>query len=212
MTTSMSSTLSLKRTFRKAMNAKLLALPETTIKHESERIFQRLSQLEIYKKSKNISVYISMPKGEVDTSAIIRDILASEGKTCYIPRCTKTTMDMVKISSWEDYTSLPRNKWDIPEPPMSEERENALEKDGLDLILVPGIAFDDERNRIGHGKGYYDRYLQKCRKWNAEHMKEPPKTIALALEAQITKIGEIPTETTDQKIDYVLTCSKLVGE
>jgi 5-formyltetrahydrofolate cyclo-ligase len=84
-------------------------------------------------------------------------------------------MDMVKITSIEDFESLPMNKWNIPEPPLNQARENgmtfiiikkknliffflvipALDEDGngLDLILVPGVAFDQNRNRIGHGKG-----------------------------------------------------------
>ncbi|ORE22451.1 5-formyltetrahydrofolate cyclo-ligase [Rhizopus microsporus] len=110
------------------------------------------SRLEKLSNAKNVSVYISMPTGEVITTNIIHHLLRS-GKNCFIPRCTKTHMDMVKINSIEDFNSLPVNKWKIPEPPLDQDRENALETEGLDLILMPGVAFDQNRNRIGHGKG-----------------------------------------------------------
>lgn len=45
-------------------------------------------------------------------------------KNCFIPRCTKNTMDMVKITSVSDFESLPLNRWNIPEPPLDQEREN----------------------------------------------------------------------------------------
>ena len=48
----------------------------------------------------------------------------------------------------------------------------ALEDDGLDLIIVPGVAFDQDMNRIGHGKGYYDHFFQRC----FEHAKQIGKT------------------------------------
>lgn len=63
-------------------------------------------------------------------------------------------MTMVKLNSWEDFLSLPVNKWNIPEPPADQVREDALDKQGLDLIIVPGVGFDVEGNRIGHGRGY----------------------------------------------------------
>ncbi|CAO3590199.1 unnamed protein product [Absidia cylindrospora] len=114
-------------------------------------------------------------------------------------------MDMVKITSWEDYLSLPINKWDIPEPPLDEVRENALDANGLDLILVPGVAFDNAKNRIGHGKGYYDRYLLNYQEWAIKNNKPMVKTVALALQEQIVDVGTIPLENTDQQLDYILT-------
>ncbi|KAG0191466.1 hypothetical protein DFQ28_000122 [Apophysomyces sp. BC1034] len=106
-------------------------------------------------------------------------------------------MDMVEITSWEDYKSLPKNKWDIPEPPLDQVRNN-------------GMAFDTQRNRIGHGKGYYDRYLKKCYDWASERGREPPKTVALALEAQIVDADVIPLEPTDEKVGCILTASKII--
>ncbi|KAI8339361.1 5-formyltetrahydrofolate cyclo-ligase [Chlamydoabsidia padenii] len=194
----------LKRTLRKEMATRLKNVSTESIATQSDSVFKQLIELDEFKSSQNISVYISMPTCEINTRAMIQHILEAD-KNCYIPRCTKTTMDMVKITSWEDYLSLPINKWDIPEPPLNQVRENALDVNGLDLILVPGVAFDTDKNRIGHGKGYYDRYLLKYQDWATRNKKPMVKTVALALQEQIVDLGTIPLEQTDQKLDYILT-------
>ncbi|CAO3625193.1 unnamed protein product [Cunninghamella blakesleeana] len=199
----------LKRNLRKEMDLLLNKVSKEAITSQSELVYKQLIQLEEFKSSKNISVYISMPTCEIDTRSIIQHILEAN-KNCYIPRCTKDTMDMVKLTSWDDYLSLPRNKWNIPEPPLDQPRENALDNEGLDLILVPGVAFDDKKNRIGHGKGYYDRYLLKYKDWAISKNKPMVKTVALALNEQIIEVGKIPLEETDQELNTILTADKKI--
>ncbi|CAO3608293.1 unnamed protein product [Cunninghamella echinulata] len=199
----------LKRNLRKEMDVLLNKVNRTSIKSQSEQVYKKLIQLEEFKFSKNISIYISMPTCEIETRSIIQHILESD-KNCFIPRCTKDNMDMVKLSSWDDYLSLPINKWNIPEPPLDQLRENALDNEGLDLILVPGVAFDTEKNRIGHGKGYYDRYLLKCKDWTSTKNKPMVKTVALSLNEQIIDLGKIPLEETDQKLDVILTANQTI--
>jgi 5-formyltetrahydrofolate cyclo-ligase len=80
---------------------------------------------------------------------------------------------MVKLRSLEDFQTLPTNNWGIKEPRHDEERENALE---LDLIIVPGLAFDKQGWRIGHGKGYYDNFIQECNKLVEKTGKPKPLT------------------------------------
>ncbi|KAG2212650.1 hypothetical protein INT47_000627, partial [Mucor saturninus] len=202
--------VSLKRQLRKDMASRLEKLTSAELAKQSDQLFEKLQQLEEYKSSKNISIYISMPTCEIMTSKIIYQLLKSD-KNCFIPRCTKNNMDMLKITSIDDFESLPVNKWNIPEPPLDQVRENALSNDGpgLDLILVPGVAFDKNNNRIGHGKGYYDRYIRKCKAWADEHGTKPPKTVALSLNEQIIDIGTIPLEDTDQTLDCVLTPTEI---
>ncbi|KAG0234792.1 hypothetical protein BGW41_001015 [Actinomortierella wolfii] len=141
----------LKNTVRKDMRKRLAALSAEEIDRQSAIVTEKLLSLKVYKESQNVSVYISM-HGEIDTREIIRDLLA-QNKNCYIPRCDGSIMDMVKLTSWEDFVSLPLNSWKIPEPRLDEVRENALEAQGLDLIIMPGLAFDTVGTRLGHGKG-----------------------------------------------------------
>ncbi|CAO0794409.1 unnamed protein product [Mucor circinelloides] len=201
----------LKKQLRKDMASRLSSLGTAELKKQSESVRQKLQEMDVFRASKNISIYISMPNSEIITTDIIHDLLKSD-KNCFIPRCTKNNMDMVKIIDIDDFESLPVNKWNIPEPPLDQPRSDAIDDNygnGLDLILVPGVAFDKERNRIGHGKGYYDRYIKKCNIWADEHGIDRPKTIALSLNEQIVDVGDIPLEETDEQLDFVLTPSNL---
>ena len=58
---------------------------------------------------------------------------------------------------------MPTTKWNIKQPSDDDIREEALENGGLDLMLVPGMAFTEDGKRLGRGKGYYDTYLAKAK-------------------------------------------------
>lgn len=128
-----------------------------------------------------------MPSGEIQTDAIVRHAL-SAGKQVYVPYLHKApvaapdapsrVMDMVRLRDLEDYESLKRDKWGIPsiDAATVNQRQRILgEPDAppsdstlLDLILVPGVAFDVDSDtgglrRLGHGKGFYDFFIQRYR-------------------------------------------------
>lgn len=69
---------------------------------------------------------------------------------------------------------------------------------GLDLVIVPGVAFTSNGGRLGHGKGYYDSFLHLLTKEQAHK----PTTVALAFKEQI--VEEVPLHEHDVKIDYIL--------
>lgn len=69
---------------------------------------------------------------------------------------------------------------------------------GLDLVVVPGVAFTAEGYRLGHGRGYYDQYLTKLRKAQTK----PVVTIGMAFTEQI--VEDLPVDNHDVKLDYVL--------
>lgn len=139
---------------------------------------------------------------EVNTGSIMEDILSS-GKLCYIPRYEEggNKMEMVRLRDLQDYESLPRTRWNIKQPDMREEREEALESEGgLDLILVPGLAFSLSGGRCGRGRGYYDSYLARAR----TSLSNLPITIGLAFTEQLVEAAELPTEHHDYNIDFVI--------
>lgn len=99
-------------------------------------------------------------------------LLFWKGKTPFIPYFQRQLpdMEMVSLLSEHDYNALPRNSWGIPTPAQSSipTRKNCFDQDadepGLDLVIVPGVAFDNECRRLGHGKGYYDRFIERYSK------------------------------------------------
>lgn len=71
-------------------------------------------------------------------------------------------MQMINIESLEQLSRLKKNSWGIPEPDFAPDYCIAYSKgenDHLDAIFMPGVCFNAEGWRLGHGKGYYDRYL-----------------------------------------------------
>jgi 5-formyltetrahydrofolate cyclo-ligase len=138
-------------------------------------VYQKLISLPEYKAAKNVSIYLSMPGGEVATDSIVEHAIG-EGKKVFVPYLHKVQgqkgrlMNMLALSSLKDFKQAcsNRDKWGIPtlEQSTIEQRAKVLEGEGedvskLDLILMPGVAFDSKLNRLGHGKGFYDHFLAR---------------------------------------------------
>jgi 5-formyltetrahydrofolate cyclo-ligase len=142
-------------------------------------LFTCIRHFKPYQDAKRIGIYLSMPTGEIQTDAIVRDALNS-GKQVFVPylhkpqspdpTTPKSVMDMVDLRSLSDYDSLERDNWGIPtiSADTVHEREHILTKGTrpLDMILMPGVAFEfDPRHgtvkRLGHGKGFYDYFLYR---------------------------------------------------
>ncbi|KAJ9111318.1 hypothetical protein QFC20_002609 [Naganishia adeliensis] len=102
-------------------------------------------------------------------------------------------MRMLRLYSSTDYSLLPRDKWGIPDageyradvPERTREDCMAPDAPTLDVILVPGVCFDTKFQRLGHGKGYYDRFIKRYRAYAAQRGDRPPLLVALALTEQM---------------------------
>ncbi|KAJ1023983.1 related to 5-formyltetrahydrofolate cyclo-ligase [Ustilago sp. UG-2017b] len=124
-----------------------------------------------------------------------------------------TDMIMLRLRDVAEYESMAANRWGIREPPLTYAdgtiREEALDEttggDGLDLILAPGVAFDQLGGRLGHGKGYYDRYLTKADEWASRRGIKGPVTVALALREQVLPLSErVPADERDRVLDGII--------
>ena len=124
--------------------------------------------------------------GEAGTEQII-DEAWRLGKDIWLPRVSGGEMDFYLVESEKE---LVRGTFGILEP--SGEGIKAPGNDGL--VIVPGIAFDCMRNRIGYGKGFYDRYL-------SAH----PNLVKLGIALDIQLVDRIPAEECDCKMDMVFT-------
>lgn len=148
---------------------------------KDKKIAERLMASGFYQNSQTIMVYISY-NGEVDTHLLISNML-KEGKTLCAPVCIDhETMVARKFSSMEE---LAEGAYGISEP----QGEVA---EGIDLIIVPGVAFNKELHRIGYGAGYYDRFLEKN------------KALTCGLFYEMQKADFLP-DATDKKLDYIIT-------
>jgi 5-formyltetrahydrofolate cyclo-ligase len=162
-------------------------------KKMDKEILNRFYESKYYNEARNVFIYISYGS-EIDTKDIINKAL-KENKRIYVPRTEFKTriMDAVEISSLD---KLIVNSYGILEP---SENEPHIDPNGLDLILVPGVAFDRNGGRMGYGAGFYDRYFKKI---NGDNIKRITK-LALAYDFQV--IGEVPMEELDMPVDYIIT-------
>jgi len=96
-----------------------------------------------------------------------------------------------------DWNHLSIGAYGILEPARSQ--IVPIEPNTIDLVIIPGIGFDKTGNRMGHGKGYYDRFLPLAKK---------AIRIGLCFEFQIK--DQIPTEPSDQKVDYIITEERII--
>lgn len=104
---------------------------------------------------------------------------------------------MIKIQSFNQIDALPRTKWNIPQPLESDSGEDCMNLGGLDLLLIPGLAFTRAGCRLGRGKGFYDKFIKT---YSSLH--KPPYLIGLALDLSI--VDNIPCNEDDVEMDEVI--------
>ncbi|KAG2341626.1 5-formyltetrahydrofolate cyclo-ligase [Suillus weaverae] len=203
-----------KRALRKTITTTLRGLSQSDIQSQSQAIAEKVLSLPAFQQCKTVSCYLSMPAAEVQTTSLILNILGGLGKTLFVPSITSSdgNMDFVRVYTEEDYRSFPSGLWGIPEPTpewSSKKRQSIFDADcnNLDLILVPGVAFDQSLSRLGHGKGYYDRFITS---YSSSTGRSKPLLVALALEQQLLEHGQVPMFDHDWKMDMIITPDKVI--
>ena len=182
-----------KAELRNIYKAKRKVLSKNDIENFSLAISNQLLQLPIWAYSfYHIFLAIEEQK-EVNTDYIL-NILSGKDKNILISKSNFKTGDMTHFLL-TDNTPIKKNKYNIPEPVDGIEISN----DKIDVVFIPLLAFDKRGNRIGYGKGFYDRFLSQCK----------PEIIKIGLsfyEADdvITDIFE-----SDIRLDYCVTPNRI---
>ena len=153
---------------------------------KSDMITDNLLSIKDFRNADRVFVYLSYGS-EVSTDKIINYLLDND-KCVLVPKCNieNETMIPIRIHNLSD---LQKGCYGIREPIISEEY-----KGKIDLAVIPGIAFDRYGNRIGHGKGYYDKFLENktiCK-------------IALCYEECLSE-NRIPVSSYDLPMNYIVT-------
>ncbi|MDD2422566.1 MAG: 5-formyltetrahydrofolate cyclo-ligase [Heliobacteriaceae bacterium] len=125
---------------------------------KSRWIREQLRRLPVFQKAGTIMVYVDF-RQEVATRPLIRRLLR-EGKQVAVPVCREAGR-LIPAAIKAFPGDLRPGKWGILEPP--EDHLDSVDPGELDLVLVPGVAFDRRGNRLGYGAGYYDRFLPLLR-------------------------------------------------
>lgn len=141
----------MKASIRKSVLKKMKGLELENKRKADQALIQRLRSLPAYQAASVIATYLSFPH-EVDTSFLI-DAVQEDGKQVVIPKTyPKGCMEFVAY----DPQNLKPTAFGLLEP---EDATQAVDQSKIDLIHVPGVAFQKDGYRIGYGGGYYDRYL-----------------------------------------------------
>ncbi len=181
-----------KKTLKTQMLAKRNELENKAEK--SQAICKKILDSKVFADAKNVFLFLSFGS-EVDTNLLVENCFVQGKKVC-VPVCKKDgIMDAVYINGFDDMAC---NKFGISEPV---DVTKVAQKQDIDLIIAPGNVFDKNLNRIGYGKGFYDRFFVGTR----------AKRVALAFDCQVVDF-DLPTNQYDVKMHCIVTENQILGE
>ncbi len=151
---------------------------------KSEAISNKLTELDCVRDAKCIMAYLAF-RSEVDLKSLL-EFCKEKGIRTALPRITGS--GIMEAAEYADSSLLQQNKFGIYEP----SNTCGIEKENIDVIVVPAVAFDEEGYRLGYGGGYYDRFLE-----NIKAVK-----IGVCFDFQI--LNALPKEEHDIKMDVVI--------
>ncbi len=183
----------MKKALRNEIMIKRSQMSYEEVRYKSKLIKQRLFSFFLFKESFMVSFYCPT-KNEVDTTEMIKEAIAS-GKKVVVPgiETKKGRMSLCQLDSFDE---LEKGTYNILEVPKEKRKEISLESIGI--VIMPAIVVDIFGNRIGFGKGYYDKLLSKY-----ENIK-----IALVYDYQIKRV--IHPDKWDMPVDVIISEKRLI--
>lgn len=176
-----------KQAIRSKMMFKLKTQKEEYRSRKSKLIQDKLLRNKVFRKAKIVMFYIAFG-GEVNTREMIREA-KKIGKLICVPICRKDK-EIMQPAMLVDHAKLKKGPYGVWEPVA----QTRVKPEDLDLIVVPGLAFDKKGNRLGRGKGYYDRFLGS--------LSDKTPSIGLAFDFQILPL--IPTTAHDVSVRKII--------
>lgn len=161
-------------------------LPQSLRQEKSTLILKVLLSEEAFAHASSVALYFPV-NSEVDTLGIFKECINLEKKV-FFPKTQGSDLVFLRVRNTGELTP---GAFAIPEPPAEAE---CARSDELDLVLVPGVAFDFSGNRIGYGKGFYDRFL-----------KDMSRQVRFGLAYRFQVLKSVPSHETDVKIGRIIT-------
>ena len=172
------------------------SLPSERIAAKSRAIAERLFGLAEFKAAGTVMFYVSQ-RSEVGTRRMIEDVLQS-GRKVAVPVTVPEGRKLIPVLIRDPGRDLSPGSQGILEP--DPENGRALDPGEIDLVVLPGVAFDTRGNRLGRGKAYYDNFRKGVRPSSYK--------VALAFERQV--VDEIPPAPHDVPVDKVITEKRVI--
>lgn len=191
----------MKKALREEVLKRRDGIPHDVRKIKDALIRQRLFTIPEFINAKVVSFYASF-RSEVGTLSMIKESL-ERGKRVILPKVDKER-HILNLYEIKDINELSSGYMGIPEPSLPDER--LVEGNDIGLFIIPGVAFDEKCNRLGYGKGFYDKLLSEIT--NPQSLTPNPFLTALAYEEQL--IDLIPSELHDAKVDMIVTDKRVI--
>ncbi len=182
-----------KKELRDYIKSCFLSYTSDQLQAFSDAMQQRLSQHPCVMQARVVVLYWSLPN-EVGTHRLVRE-LHRQGKTVMLPRVVNSTdMTLHRFTSEESMHPGPYNILEPTGPAVTPNWLNAQNADMTSVIcLVPGVAFDNNGHRLGHGRGYYDRMLRRL-----------PHVRRIGICFPFQMVDNVPSEPHDIRMDEVV--------
>ena len=182
-----------KNSLRHIILSKRNALSAQEIREKSKAIHEKLLSLPEFLDARTVCLYMSFGS-EVHTQEVIEHCFG-RGKKVLIPAMAGSLGDLVP-AEFLGFEKLKEAAFGIKEPfPVKE-----VPVEEIDLVISPGVAFDEKLNRIGFGKGFYDKFLSKI----------PPRVPVIAIAFDLQVLPEIPVEAHDKKMTKIITERRII--
>ena len=180
-----------KKELRQQMKQLKAITPEAVKQVEADMVFNSIKSMPVWNQAQHILCYWSLPD-ELPTHDMVNQWLAA-GKNIYLPRVKGDDLEIVPYHGPQSLDD--NNKFHIGEPVGDDVDPSCLE-----LIIVPAVALDVKRNRLGRGKGFYDRLLSVA----------TCPTIGVVCDFQL--VETVPVEPHDRPLDCIVTSDTIIAD
>ena len=177
-----------KRSLRTAVLAMRASLPTELRAEYSRAICRRLYEYPTLAAAERVMLYAAV--GTEPDLTELASLLSADGKRLYYPVCGREGLMYAAAPDSPD--AWRTGKYGIAEP--DPEHSTLISPETLDAVIVPCVAFDTAHRRLGHGGGYYDRFLPRC-----------TRAVKLAAAFDIQRAAAVPTDSFDVTVDAVAT-------
>ncbi|OGT43354.1 MAG: 5-formyltetrahydrofolate cyclo-ligase [Gammaproteobacteria bacterium RIFCSPHIGHO2_12_FULL_40_19] len=183
-----------KTELRKSIRHHRKQLSPDAVAQASSVVSEKIMHLPEFSNAKKIASYL--PHENEINLAMVASCTEALNKSLYVPILSEK--NKLQFYGVDENTQFRKNKWGIEEPIIS--KDIPVSPHTLDLILIPLVAFDRHRNRLGRGAGCYDRCFAFTKNTPID---KRPVLIGVAYEFQ--KVDEIISESWDVRMDYIVT-------
>ena len=172
---------------------------------QSQKALIELYNFDLFKEASCVLSFVSYGT-EIKTNQLL-DIILNENKMLCLPRTENEKMEFYYINSDEDFSEQTEiGEYGITVPKSNQDKLDINSIPDKTLIIIPGLAFDERGNRLGKGKGYYDKFLAEL--LSTSEKKKILGIVGYCYDFQI--IDKVITEPNDIPVDYIISDKRIV--